>query len=258
MKKSFIIFVVLSVTTASCIKDIFCVNGNGILETQPRNATAFNHIENSTAADVIYKKDDSPGITVVAESNLLEYIVTEIVNGKLEIRTEPRTMCLDYTKQPVITVTSPELKNIESSGSGTFIADTMSANPNSIKLSGSGDIFIGSISCNDLSASIYGSGNIEITRGSFQNADLLITGSGDIDIKGSSNSGHLRITGSGDIKSGQFTLGTANETISGSGNIFTWVGNNLTAEISGSGNIYLKGNPTINQTITGSGKIIRN
>jgi len=258
MKKINIMVFVLSVTTTSCIKDINCINGNGILETQPRNTSAFNHIVNSTEVDVIYKKADSSSLTVVAESNLLEHIVTEIVNGKLEIRTDPRTLCLDYTKQPVITVTSPELKKIELSGSGALIADTMSGNPNSIKLSGSGDILIGGISCNDLSVTLYGSGNIEITRGSCQDADILITGSGDIDIKGSSNNGHLRITGSGNINSGQFTLVTANETISGSGNIFTFVGNNLTAAISGSGNIYLKGNPTINQTITGSGKIIKN
>jgi len=258
MKKIFILVFVMSVTTASCIKDINCINGNGILETQPRNTSAFNHLENSTVADVIYKKADSPGLTVVAESNLLEHIVTEIVNGRLEIRTDPRTICLDYTKQPVITVTSPELKDIELSGSGAFIADTLSGNSNSIKLSGSGDIFISSISCNDLSVTLYGSGNVEITRALCKVADFLIAGSGDIDIKGSSNNGNLRITGSGNINSGQFMLVTANETISGSGNIFTWVENNLTAAISGSGNIYLKGNPAINQTITGSGKIVKN
>lgn len=258
MKKIHIIIFVLSVATTSCIKDFNCINGNGIVETQERNASAFNIIENSTAVDVIFKKDDSPGLTVVAESNLLEHIVTEIVNGRLEIRTDPRATCLDYTIQPVIMVTSPELKSIESSGSGAFIADTLSGNTNTIKLSGSGDIFVKSVSCNDLSLTLYGSGDMEIATGSCQEADILITGSGDIDIKGSSNTGHLRITGSGDIKSGQFTLVTANETISGSGNIHTWVENSLTASISGSGNIYLKGNPVINQTITGSGKIIKN
>jgi hypothetical protein len=257
MKKILIICFVLSVTATSCLKDILCINGNGTLETQSRNTSAFNNIENSTVADVIYKKADSASISIVAESNLLGHIFTETVNGKLEIRTEPQNACLDYNIQPVITVTSTELKNIELSGSGALTADTMSGNPNVIKLSGSGDMFIGDISCNDLSVTLYGSGNIEITRGSLQDADILITGSGDINIKGHSSSGHLRVTGSGNINSGQFTLGTANVTISGSGNIFTWVENSLTAAISGSGNIYLKGSPTINQTITGSGKIIK-
>ena len=51
-------------------------------------------------------------------------------------------------------------------------------------------------------------------------------------------------------------LGSADITITGSGDVFTFVENSLIAFISGSGNIYLKGNPTINKTITGSGKII--
>jgi hypothetical protein len=257
MKKILLIVSFLSVTATSCIDNFNCIDGNGIPETQLRSISDFNHIVNSTAVDVIYKKADSVSISVMAESNLLGYIVTETVNDRLEIRTEPRTECLDYRIQPVITVTSPELKTIELSGSGALIADTMSGNPNTIELSGSGDIFIGSISSHDLSVTIYGSGDIDITRGLCKEADILITGSGDLDIKGSSDNGKLRITGSGDINSGQFMLLTANETVSGSGNIFTWVENGLTATISGSGNIYLKGNPTLNQTITGSGKIIK-
>jgi hypothetical protein len=258
MKNILIISCILALATTSCIKDLICIDGNRIVETQSRNATAISQIENSTAVDVIYKKADAVSITVKAESNLLGHIITETNNGILEIRTDPRSACFDYHEQPVITVTSPELKNIVLSGSGELIADMMTGNSVIIKLSGSGDIVADMISCDDLSVTISGSGDIEIINAECQDADILLTGSGDLSISGNGDEGHLRITGSGDIVADQFPLMSATETISGSGNIFTRVENSLTAILSGSGNLYLKGNPTINQTVTGSGRIIKN
>jgi hypothetical protein len=257
MKRIAIIFTVLALFTTSCIKDMICVNGNGIIETETRNTSSFNQIENSTVANVIYRQSDDVTITVVAESNLLGHIVTENINGNLKIRTDHWNTCLDYTERPVITVTSPELKNIELSGSGDIFADVMSGNSLIIKLSGSGKIVAESLSCNDLSVIISGSGDVEISEAISQDADFNLSGSGDLDISGTSDKGHYRISGSGDINSDEFQLNNATETISGSGDIFTFVTNSLTATISGSGNIYLKGDPTINQNISGSGRIIK-
>src|SRR4030042_1194607 len=197
MKRILIIGLVLTISATSCIKDLICINGNVMIETQSRNTASFNQIENSTGADVIYRQSDDVSITVVAESNLLGHIVTESVNGNLKIRMDPWNACLDYNERPVITVTSPELKNI------------------------------------------------------------VLSGSGNIGINGNGENGHLRISGSGNINSDEFLLNSATETISGSGNIFTYVISSLTAVISGSGNIYLKGDPSINQTVSGSGRIIK-
>lgn len=257
MKRITIIGIVLAISTISCIKDLVCINGNRIIETESRNTSSFNQIENSTEVDVIYRQSDKVSITVMAESNLLGHIVTEAVNGNLKIKTDPWNACLDFNEQPVITVTSPELKNIVLSGSGTLFADIISGNSVIIKLSGSGDIFAGNISCDDLAATLSGSGDIEITNASTLDADILISGSGNLSISGISDKGHLRISGSGNINSDEFQLNIATETISGSGNIFTHVVSSLTAVISGSGNIYLKGNPSINQTVSGSGRVIK-
>lgn len=257
MKKITVLTIILAVSTTSCIKDLICINGNGVIETESRNTSSFNQIENSTEADVIYRQSDNVSITVKAESNLLGHIVTETVNGNLKIKTDPWNACLDYHERPVITVTSPELKNIILSGSGTLFADIMSSNSIIIRLSGSGDIVTENISCDNLTVSLSGSGDIKITDASCKDADIFLSGSGNICISGDSNNGHLRISGSGNIDSDGLQLNTATETISGSGNIFTHVVSSLIAVISGSGNIYLKGNPSINQTVSGSGRIIK-
>lgn len=227
------------------------------METESRNAAMFNEIVNTTAADVIYRKSDLITISVRAESNLLDNLVTEIVNGKLEIRTDPGNACLDYNQRPVITVTSPSVDQIILSGSGDLSADTISGNSISMKLTGSGDLFTEFISSDELSVFISGSGNAGIDKSLCKDSDLWISGSGDLAIKGNSNTGKLRISGSGNMNADEFKVVTADETISGSGNIYTYVENSLTAVISGSGNIYLEGNPSINQTITGSGRVIK-
>jgi len=258
MKKILILAGILVFIITSCLKELFCLEGNGKIETQSRNALSINQIENTTSIDVVYKKANTVSITVKAESNLLSHIMTEATNGNLRIRTDPRSLCFNASERPLITITSPEIDELVLTGSGDFSADTISGNSFTISLTGSGDIFVDKIACDDLSAKITGSGDIKLVNSTIQNPDLLITGSGDLEIKGTADSGHLRITGSGDIKSGEFVISTAIETISGSGNIYTYVENSLTAVISGSGNIYLQGDPAINQTITGSGKIIRN
>jgi len=257
MKRTLIISLIVTLTNVSCLKDIICIQGNGILDEESRTSAGFTGIKNSTMIDVIYKKADSVSIWIKAESNLLPHIVTETFGGELEIRTTPSNKCFDFIHRPVITITSPQLRDVLSSGSGELFADTLSGTDVNMKLTGSGDFSAGIIASDNLSITITGSGDVGIGNATCHTIDLLITGSGDIGIKGNGDSGDFKITGSGDIDSDEFRILAANQIISGSGNIFTFVENSLNATITGSGNIYLIGNPAINQTITGSGRIIR-
>ena len=257
MTRIFFVTGILLISATSCIREIFCINGNGKVETEIRNAVTFNEAVNTTEVDLIYHKADTVSISVRAESNLIPHILTSVKNGRLEVRTDPRNACFDYTHKPVVIVTSPGLNIMELTGSGDFTADNLTGNSVNVKSTGSGDIFTSYISCTDLTVTLTGSGDTDIDNTLCQSADFTLTGSGDMSIKGTGNSGTMRVTGSGNIEAREFTLITAVETITGSGDIFTHVVNSLVAVISGSGNIHLTGNPAINQTITGSGRIIR-
>jgi hypothetical protein len=256
MNKIIITGCLLLIVATACLKDLICIKGNSDLQTETRNADPFSKVINVTAIDVIYHKADSISISVHAESNLLSHIVTTTFDGRLDVRTSPSNACLNYNQKPVITVTAPELNNLELTGSGTFTADTMSGNTVTIQSTGSSDIHSGYISSNDISILVTGSGNSYLDKLLCQNADFSITGSGNLNVNGSCSNAIMKISGSGDIKAGEFQISTADETISGSGNIYTYVENILTAAISGSGNIHLSGNPQVNQSITGSGRII--
>jgi hypothetical protein len=259
MKSRYVLLTVLFIllTQSSCLKNLLCERGNGIAATEVRRTGVFNKIENSTSIDIIYKRSDTTGITIKADENLLDYIITETNNNTLEIRTRDGNTCLDFDSRPVITITSPGLESIFVSGSGTFVADEMTGNNVSVKMSGSGDLSTDKITCTELTVTLSGSGNMDINNCTSVNSDIYLSGSGSISVSGLSEGAGLRISGSGKIYAANWMLSSADAIISGSGDIFTNVEKTLTALISGSGNIYLKGDPIINQTISGSGRIIK-
>lgn len=259
MKNRLIILLsgVLILNLTSCLRDLLCVNGDGIIEEEVRRVTSFNQINNSTSFEVIYKRADTSGIRIRAEQNIINYIETNVYNDCLEITTSPGSICLDYTEQPVITITSPALDKAVISGSGSFFADSMEGVHVFLKMSGSGDISVDEVLSDNCEINLTGSGNINVKQLISLSSDFQITGSGDITVTGSCDESHLRIPGSGNIYAGNFPVNTSSVIISGSGNAFTDIDDYLNGLISGSGNIYVKGDPEIDQTITGSGRIIK-
>jgi hypothetical protein len=243
---------------SSCIKDLLCVNGNGIIKEEKRRVTSFDQLDNSTSITVVYKKADTLGVVVEADQNLLEKIETNVSSKCLEIRTSPGTLCLDYTRSPVITVSSPALWKAVITGSGRFSADKMAGENVILKVTGSGDISVKSVTCDESQLTITGSGNINVTDMKCVNSDILITGSGNTWVEGNCETSNLRITGSGRIFSNNLPVKSAYVNISGSGDAYTNVEEYLNGLISGSGNIYVEGDPQVDEKITGSGRIIKN
>jgi hypothetical protein len=259
MKKLSVILVAILIASSlsSCIEVNHCIEGNGVLKTEIRRTGDFTSIENSTSIDVVFQKGEKTSVTIDAEENLIDYIVTETDNNTLVIHTREGYSCLNFNVKPVITVTSPGLAKVYLYGSGNFMADEMAGENAFIKVTGSGSVSISKMVCTKLTMNITGSGNIKINNCQNESSEISITGSGDIDLAGQGNSSNISITGSGEIYSEGWLLISANITITGSGSVFTSVSQSLIAIISGSGNIYLKGNPFVSQTITGSGRIIK-
>ncbi len=239
----------------SCLKDYLFEKGNGIIVTELRRTGDFQKIDNSTFCNVVYRKADSTSVSVCADENLQHHLVTEICNKRLEIRTRPLGMILDYSQRPLITVTSPRIDEANLSGSGSLSVDKMSGSTINLRLSGSGDIEVNNINCTTLSAMISGSGKIAVTAAECSASDLSTSGSGTILIAGTCETEQAKISGSGEIDGRNFVTVSATVSISGSGDVYGNVSEYLKATISGSGNIYLYGNPRIDQKRSGSGRI---
>lgn len=257
MNRIILILILIAFTTTSCLESLTCIDGNGQVTSERRNVAEINELVNTTSVDVVYIKADSVSVNITAESNLLRHIVTSSSGGRLDIKSDPRNTCFNYTVKPLITITSPMLSSLDLTGSGSLQADSLSGPQAEIRSTGSGNMHIGSVITDDLAVTVTGSGDAEILAVKCIEADLTLTGSGNLDISGVSDKSVMRVTGSGDAKAVDLTITSATETITGSGNIYTTVVNSLTAVISGSGNIYLRGNPSINESISGSGRIIK-
>lgn len=240
----------------SCIKGFMFLKGNGIEETEIRRTGGFINVENTTSVDVIYKKADTSGVIISGDENLIEYIVTETYDNTLEIKFRNEGIHLAFKERPLITITSPKIEKAILSGSGSFFADEMSGNTVTLKMSGSGDISVENITSVNLMVIISGSGNSSIQESQNTSSDLFISGSGEVSISGNSTNCNIKITGSGEVYAEDYFIKTASVLISGSGNSYIKVEEELNAILSGSGSIYLKGTPLINKTITGSGRII--
>lgn len=256
MKKGFITILPVFVALASCTAILDCIEGNGNVRTEEREASSFNAIANETSFHVVYVQGAEYSITVEAESNIMPFIETNIRGGALEINTVRGSHCLRYGTQPVITVTAPIISELVNAGSGDIVAGNLAGEEVKIVASGSGDIFTGTVGSEDVSVVVSGSGNImtdDINTTAFR---ATLSGSGDLTISGETVTGRYVVSGSGSVFSVNLVMESAVVTMSGSGSVYTTVNDQIDAVISGSGNIYLRGDPAVNLTRTGSGRVI--
>jgi hypothetical protein len=257
MKKFVIAIMAFTATLSACTLFVDCIDGNGMVETETREALPFTAIANETSFHVKYIQGDEYSITVEAESNILPYIETDIRGGALEISTVRGTHCLNYTRHPVVTVTAPAISEIVNSGSGDFMAGALTGSDVTIVNSGSGDITAGTLTGSEVSVIVSGSGNVMTEDVTATTLKATLSGSGDLTVTGGETvTGRYVVSGSGSVFSRYLVSAVARMTLSGSGTVYATVEDSLEAVISGSGNIYLLGDPEVSLTRTGSGRII--
>ena len=213
------------------------IKGNGNITTIKKSVGDYESLDMAGFFDVKLIEGKEGNITITGEENLLEYIVTEVKDGKLILKTE-KGVNLQPSHRNGIKITIPveQINSVYLSGSGDITSEkTLTADSFKATISGSGDISL-DLAVKELKTSISGSGDIELT-GNTDIFDLSISGSGDIDaFKLAANHVDVSVSGSGDIKV------TANKSIK--------------ARVSGSGDINYRGNPEkVDTKSSGSGDI---
>ena len=210
------------------------IKGNGNVVTKTRNVSEYDQIAVAGSFDVKLLAGKEGKLTIKGEENLLEYLITEVKDGKLKIKWE-KGVNINTTKELLVTVPFEDIEAVSLAGSGdVFSEDTIKTDNLKVALAGSGDMKL-KINASSISSAVSGSGDIKL-MGSSENLKCAIAGSGDIDgYELTSNNVEVSIAGSGDIKV------NAKE--------------NLKARISGSGDVYFKGNPRQDVKVSGSGSV---
>ena len=214
------------------------IKGNGKLKTITRTVNDYDEVKVSGSFDVFLVAGTEGKLTIEAEENLMEYIITETTGDALIIKTQKNTN-LKTSRNKNITITVP-FKDLDA-----------------VSLAGSGDISNKDlITAEHFTTSLTGSGDI-ILEVSAQHISGSVAGSGDLTLKGKTQDAELQVAGSGDIHAQDLRATNADANIAGSGDIvMVCDGGTLHARISGSGDIKYSGTPSREDTkVSGSGSI---
>ncbi len=213
------------------------VVGSGNVVTEERAVSNFDQVALTGVGDLVITQGDQEALTIEAEDNLIPYIQTEVVNGKLSIgfKSENRPLSIRNTKPITFNLAVKQLKGLTISGSGNAAAASLAAA--------------------DLSFAISGSGNVRVDHLTSQNLKASLSGSGNIDLGGKADTETLTLSGSGNFEAGELETQSASVIISGSGAARVWANQTLDLRISGSGNVEYYGQPEVTQTISGSGRV---
>tara|TARA_R110000787_G_scaffold271939_8_gene379275 strand:+ start:2114 stop:2845 length:732 start_codon:yes stop_codon:yes gene_type:complete len=240
MKKLIITTIILTMTLSVSAQSWWGnnkrVKGNGNIKIETRNTSDYEGVSVGGFFDVILVKGKEGKIKIEGEENLMEYIITEVKRGTLQIKVE-KGINIKTTRRLTITVPVDEIEKVSLGGSGNIKSNMLlKADDFGVSLGGSGNITL-RIDANTIGSSIGGSGNIKLS--------------------GKADSMKSSIAGSGDIKAYELEVNYVKATIAGSGSIKVSVKDEIKSTIAGSGSIYYKGNPPkINTKSVGSGSVV--
>ncbi|MFS4493971.1 head GIN domain-containing protein [Maribacter sp. 2308TA10-17] len=238
MKKLLSLSLVLLFTASCTAQWGKKIKGNGNVTTIERSVGEYDAVGLAGWFDLDLVAGKEGEIKLEGESNLLEYIKTEVKNGKLSIKVEKGYNLKPSSWDDGIRITVPveSINSVALSGSGDIVGKTTIKTDNfKTAMSGSGDITL----------------DIEATS-----IDAAMSGSGDITLNGSTRDFEATISGSGDIKAYGLEADNVDATVSGSADIKVTANKMLKARVSGSGDISYRGNPDkVDTKASGSGDI---
>lgn len=241
MKKSFLALAIFCVSITSANAQWWSskkgIKGNGDMVTKSRKTSDYDKVSLVGFMDVALVRGTEGNLTIQAESNLQEYITTEVKNGTLKISVE-KGVNINPSKNNMIKVTVPfeDLEGAHITGSGDiWTEDKITSREFSLSVTGSGDLIL------DIEA--------DEIKGH-------VTGSGDVVLTGRTNELDCGVTGSGDFDAFKLRATVVDAQVSGSGDVMVYAEKELNARVSGSGDIEYKGSPSKqNFKTSGSGDI---
>ena len=225
--------------------------GNGRIETERRTVPAFSSISVGGSGSLKVHKGAFK-IELRSDSNILPYIITEVVGSELRIGTKPGTVMLRATRLEY-DITLPSLEGIAVSGSGEADFEAFDGKALSVSLSGSGSLS-GKVDYDRVKIGSSGSGQCEL-EGDFGDLEVKLSGSGEAVLSGSASSSRIGLSGSGYFSGRDLRSLEAKVDASGSGRIDLRAEDSLEVSLSGSGSLRYWGNPRLSSHVSGSADI---
>ena len=230
----FITFLMLASSglMGSCIP-INGEKGNGNVVKQDRKVSGFTSLEVSGAFTVYLYQGNSESLTIEADENLMEYIVTEVKGDKLEIYTKNKSI-QKFTEMNIY-LTFEQLEMIDISGAVEITGeDMMKFDELSIDGSGASEI------------------SLKLEVGMFR-ADF--SGASEIELLGEAKAAIFDLSGASEIDAYDFIIEHCELDVSGASDARIHVTANLEIDVSGAASVKYKGSPKVSSDVSGAGSL---
>ncbi|TJY36244.1 head GIN domain-containing protein [Pontimicrobium aquaticum] len=214
---------IASLLLVSCNFDFggFGVRGNGNVETVERLLNEdFNEIKVSRGMDVYLTQSDEVSLSVEADENLHDIIVTEVENGVLRITTNES---IGYSKSKKVIVSFKDVSKITAT-SGSDVYSTNTIVTDNLELS--------TTSGSDMELDI----NVQV-------ADCSSTSGSDLRVSGTTNKLYANATSGSDIKAGNLKAKISEARATSGADITINTSEELYAKASSGADIKYYGNP---------------
>lgn len=226
---------VLAVASTSCKK----IKGSDTITSEVRMVSNFTELDAQDAfeVDVTYSPTQEM-ITVEAPENLHEYIITEVVSGKLKVhfKHNKNISSKDVIK---IHITTAELNGFSISGASNVTLNN-ALNSTDFELEASG-------------ASQF-EGEVNVANG-----DIEMSGASQAKINGTALDAFVELSGASVIRKYEFEIETLDIKLSGASNAYLTILNSMSVELSGASTLNYKGDPVITSISTsGASNIHKN
>lgn len=208
--------------------------GNGNVVTQKRDVTEdFAEVRGSAGLDVYLTQGNENKIVVEADENLLEYISTDIKNGKLHVTTSSN---IGRSKAKKVYITFKELNNIEASSGADVIGNSVIKSKNLSLRSSSGA---------DLKVEIFSK---ELVIKSSSGSEVIVSGKA-TSLKADASSGS-------EIDAEKLLVVNCYADASSGAEVTVNVKDKLETHVSSGGNVKYYGNPiSVNSNKSHSGSV---
>jgi hypothetical protein len=220
LKSLAISFIILGITSSVSGQFWRTVEGHGNVTKEDRKTESFTGLKVSSGIDVYLRQGSNESVTVEADENLHEYILTEVRGGVLNVYSEYN---IRHAEKKRVYVTMKEINSVKTTSAGDVLGE-------------------GTINTDRLELSASSAGGIKLAVNA-KRMSIDISSSGDISVSGETDILRADLSSAGDLNAYDLRSREADVDVSSAGDADIYVSERLTARASSAGDINYKGDP---------------
>ncbi len=206
-------------------------------DREARDLSGFTAVAVGGGIDLFLRQGEPFRVEVAASDRDLQEIVTEVTDGKLEVRRRRPAAFLDWGDRGFVSVVLPELTALTASGGSDVETEgPFSGGALAIVASGGSDLTI----------------DVAVTT-----LDVTASGGSDVQLRGTAGSARVQASGGSDLDASRLTVEDADVQSSGGSDLSIAVRDKLVANASGGSDISYSGQPSTVHVNTSGGSGVR-